>query len=823
MASSFITNALQVNFDSILGIQDNEGMVQMYRALEASVLRGFLGCPSVLYEQELEQFFDTAIVQDGDITCVVSGKYVAISETRFAGVFNFPTDGLTDLSEVPNDLVSQARFLFSNSSVPVQFSCKNRLMKYEFRLLNDILAKSITVKAGSFDAVTHERFLMMTAIHFGIKVKWRKIIFEVLKEMTDRTTKRAKGFAAQICVLLKGDPAVTLGEAKTFPPLKIISAKTVNTYVATNKTIDARGESDEPEVAKAAIVKKKSVSKKRSASTVIKDTYADLALISVAQDVVPIQVVEPISVVPTERPHDQKRKAPKRKMRLSTGSDDEIVEKESAVETVVVKQKGTTSVDDVETIIEQLVEPATEKEIDPELVEDVGQLPLDEESLSIDDLLKRIPGDMMLPSVFAAEPAKIKFSNGISITGVTDGDWFKENLPNIDIADKGKAPLVEPNTIKGHPAPVLKSLNGIAANEEQVLTWGETDSVQVALQRRLYIVAKYRELLLRKFLESHRANFSFGQPWLDMALQIIDLLSTAHSTAVQDLLTQKQAIQVEWTRPCCATLFEGAHMIEDFIYPGIIKPFSQHAGPVGSFNPCTALVPVGPLLGTETAIEQIVLPTTASPATDLSEQFAQLRASISQLSIKQIRTQSSIGNLQNHLLSRIDELEKASANARTQQDQDLRGLFKSVRQEVQIQKNALSFEVHEFRQGVRAQSGIFSTDLADIRKEVRDLSKEFDDKLADIRNDLLEFRVETQEQYATLSANLSELIAFVTKGRDDKKGQVGSSHGRGKPPPEDRSKPGSRDGGSSGSRSEPSRKRGSSGSKERDWRYWING
>ncbi|KZV51329.1 hypothetical protein F511_12024 [Dorcoceras hygrometricum] len=246
MASSCISNALQINFDSVLEIQDNDGMVNMFRSLEATGLRGFLGCPSVLYEQELEQFFDTALIQDGDVTCAVSGKYVEISVSRFAGVFNLPTDGLIDLSDVPNDLVLQERTLFSNSGKPVQFSCKKRLLKYEFRLLNDILTKSISVKVGSFDAVTHERFLMMTAIHFGIKVNWSEILFEVLKEMVDRTTRRAKGFAAQICVLLKGDPAVTLGEAKTFPPLKILSEKTVNTYVATNKTIDARGETVRP-------------------------------------------------------------------------------------------------------------------------------------------------------------------------------------------------------------------------------------------------------------------------------------------------------------------------------------------------------------------------------------------------------------------------------------------------------------------------------------------------------------------------------------------------------------------------------------------------
>ncbi|KZV49199.1 hypothetical protein F511_41593 [Dorcoceras hygrometricum] len=121
----------------------------MFRSLEATGLRGFLGCPSVLYDQELELFFDTALIKDGVITCAISGKYVEISVSRFSGVFNLPTDGLIDLSEVPNDLVLQARTLFSHSGKPVQFSCKKRFLKYEFRLLNDILAKFITVKTGS--------------------------------------------------------------------------------------------------------------------------------------------------------------------------------------------------------------------------------------------------------------------------------------------------------------------------------------------------------------------------------------------------------------------------------------------------------------------------------------------------------------------------------------------------------------------------------------------------------------------------------------------------------------------------------------------------
>ncbi|KZV40764.1 hypothetical protein F511_13829 [Dorcoceras hygrometricum] len=562
MASSYISNALQINFDSVLGIQDNDGMVNMFRALEATGLRGFLGCPSVLYEQELEQFFDTALIQDRDVTCAISGKYVEISAIRFAGVFNIPTDGLIDFSEVPSDLVLQARTMFSRSGKPVLFSCKKRLLKYEFRLLNDILAKSITVKESSFDAITHESFLMMTAIHFGINVNWSKILFEVLKEMVDRTTKRAKGFAAQICVVLKGDPAVTLGEAKTFPTSKIISTKTVNTYVDTNKKIDARGETDEPDVATIAIVKKNSVSKKRPAAlseapvfkkkrktsgkavskekdlaivsvtlgaepiqtvdptsiAIVKKNSVskkrpaalseapvfkkkrktsgkavskekDLAIVSVTLGAEPIQTVDPTSAMPAAHPPAPKRKAPKRKLRMTAGSDDEFVEKESAVETAVVEQSATTSADDVDTIIEEVIaataqmeqenfvesvvgegiemetvladpvvtksddiivevderSPAVTDKEDFEPLSKVLETPLspmsDDESLTIEKHLAQIPEGMMLPSLTSTEPTKIKFCNTIEIRGVEDGDWYRAHLPKIAANDKGKGSL----------------------------------------------------------------------------------------------------------------------------------------------------------------------------------------------------------------------------------------------------------------------------------------------------------------------------------------------------------------------------------------------
>ncbi|KZV45059.1 hypothetical protein F511_27012 [Dorcoceras hygrometricum] len=357
MASSYISNALQVNFDSILKITDNAEMVSMFKTLESTGLRGFLGCSSVLYDRELEQFFDIAVVKDEDITCEVSGKVVAISEDRFAGVFGVPTEGLVILSEVPKDLVYDAQSIFSQSGEPIFTYGKKRLMKYEFRLLNDILAKSITVKAGSFDAVTHEPFLMMTAIHFGIQVNWSKILFGVLKEMVDKTLKKAKGFAAQICVLMKGDPTVAMGEATTFPPLKILSPKTLKTYVATNETIDARGKADDPGVAKIARSKKRPIAtgddpavtkKKRMSKRKASSCKDNMDIVTVAQDAIPLQTFEPSTTVSVEQSPVPKRKSKKRRLRLQKSPDDESVEKRVAVEKAVREQSVEPTVDTIE-------------------------------------------------------------------------------------------------------------------------------------------------------------------------------------------------------------------------------------------------------------------------------------------------------------------------------------------------------------------------------------------------------------------------------------------------------------------------------------------
>ncbi|KZV55570.1 hypothetical protein F511_12676 [Dorcoceras hygrometricum] len=267
-------------------------------------LRGFLGCPSALYEDELVSFFAHNLVRENAVISCVQGKFVEISKELFAGSFELPTEGLTSIDEVPKDLIYDARSVFSTSGEPT--SCKKKEMKIEFRLLNDILAKSVSVK-----------------------INWSKILFDILKDTV--TPKQAKGFATQICILLKGAPDLTLGEAKTFPPLKIL---TIETVVAKRRPARAA----EP------VAKRKCKTVGKSAPT-----EKDLAIVPVVQN------PEPISVVSVVSPTVPRIQAPKRKLILQESYDeqDEVVtekttDKEVSFEKETVEEIGV--IDGMETV-----------------------------------------------------------------------------------------------------------------------------------------------------------------------------------------------------------------------------------------------------------------------------------------------------------------------------------------------------------------------------------------------------------------------------------------------------------------------------------------
>ncbi|KZV24640.1 hypothetical protein F511_27251 [Dorcoceras hygrometricum] len=414
--ASLIQNALQVNFDSVLSLS----------------------------EEDLESFFSNTVNGDSVISCV-QGKFVEITEEQFAGVFELPTEGLTSMDDVPKDLIKEARRAFSVSGELIKTSCKKKEMKVEFRLLNDIMAKTVTAKAGSFDAVTHERFLLMAAIHGGIKINWSKFFFDILKAMVTKSSNLAKWFAAQICVLLKGATDLTFGESKTFPPLKILTVKTVGTYIARNKSVSTSAEEvmDEPVAEKVV----KAEAKRR-----------------------PSPIVEPAA-----------------------------------------KKKRTT----------------------------VGRSAPTEKTLEI------VP---MIREALVEEISSLFYS--FSLLSLSD----------------------------------LTSISDLAEKEEQVLKWAETDSLQTAVRRRLYIIAKYREMLLRKLLEARHDNFESGTPTSAIDLQVLDLLSEAHSISLINLLEQLKQHRLEWTRPSRSWLFGGSSVqsggIHSQFYPNVTstswrKPLPQ--------------------------------------------------------------------------------------------------------------------------------------------------------------------------------------------------------------------------------------------------------
>ncbi|KZV28526.1 hypothetical protein F511_15606 [Dorcoceras hygrometricum] len=123
----------------------------------------------------------------------------------------------------------------SPAGATVSTSGKKREMKIEFRLLSDILAKTISVKAG--------------------------LPFNIFKDMVTPGSKQAKGYAIQICLLLINVPHLALGDSKEFHASKILTAKTVRPYIA---VVDKSEVEDVSWVKKTPL--KRAVSRKRPAT-----------------------------------------------------------------------------------------------------------------------------------------------------------------------------------------------------------------------------------------------------------------------------------------------------------------------------------------------------------------------------------------------------------------------------------------------------------------------------------------------------------------------------------------------------------------------------
>ncbi|KZV32433.1 hypothetical protein F511_44453 [Dorcoceras hygrometricum] len=636
MASSFYNNSQHVDFDSVLAM-DDQGMVSMFQALMASGLAVFLGCPAVIYETALIDFCENASVRDGVIISTMGGQLVEISEEWFAESFELPADGLGDLSEIPKDVIFDAKSIVSLSGEPVSLSGRKSQMKFEFRLLCDIMAKAISVKAGSFNSITVEKFSLVTTIVCGVRMNWAKILFNTLNKMVSPGTKQAKGFAIQISLLLENIPNLELGESLAFPASKILSDKNVHRIVSLydRESAEEVTEAPKPKAASkkrpAADVEVAVAKKKRTIKTKSITSLSTLKIVAVAQEIVPLQMVEPCPDVPAIEEHvklptaeegisaaqsvevsigkvateidasaDRVKPADTNEERhwfdlsheeLITkwaaewiitspadtdeeiGDDKPFFKSVEAVESVVEVEEAAADkdflvVDDPDTVINQVLQhldsSSADKDVKPDeeaetmdvdtagggqqvrfseeepVVQKTNDDLLDDyEQTSLEDILLTIPVDVPLPSA------------GMEITKIV----------------MGKAILVEKDPIKGNPAQehyflicadidLLVALR--AKKEELVLSWGETESPQLAIQRKFYILLKYREVLVWKFLESWRSNFVPGQGSSAVELSVIDLLSDLHLSVLEELTKEARTHGITWKKTCCSKMFEGS-------------------------------------------------------------------------------------------------------------------------------------------------------------------------------------------------------------------------------------------------------------------------
>ncbi|KZV38129.1 uridine-cytidine kinase C-like [Dorcoceras hygrometricum] len=291
MASSLISSSHHIDLDSVFGMEDT-GMVQMFESLIATGLKNFLGCPAVFSKAALTEFFANGSVSDGLVASTVNGVHVEISEKVFAEAFELPIDGLTDVSDVPKNLVFDARSLLSAS---------------QEQLTGAVL------------------------------------LFNVLKEMVTPGSRQAKGFAIQICAILKNVPVLVLGESRVFPASRVLTEKNIHRYVPINDKVGGEADTDAPRVKKTHV--KKAVSHKRPAidfetAPVVKKNEPPRVNLGnctrsgatkgkplvIAQEAVPLQIVEAAADAPVEQPPVPKRKSKKRKRRLILEDDLEINE-----------------------------------------------------------------------------------------------------------------------------------------------------------------------------------------------------------------------------------------------------------------------------------------------------------------------------------------------------------------------------------------------------------------------------------------------------------------------------------------------------------------
>ncbi|KZV15773.1 hypothetical protein F511_31642 [Dorcoceras hygrometricum] len=508
MASSFYNNSQHIDFDSVLAMDDQ-----------------------VIYEAALVDFFENASVREGVIISRVAGQLVEISEEWFTESFDLPVDGLGDLSEIPKDVIFDARSIVSLSGEP----------------------------AGSFNAITVEKFSMVTTVVCGVRMKWACILFNIFKKMVTPGSKQAKGFAVQRKLLRHSSQRlprrIIVAVAQEAVPIQMVEPITV-APAAEDLSDQPAGKTDGEEAVAAEV--DASADRDQPTGTTDERQCFDLSHEElIAKWDAERQVTTPDDIdeeIEAERPvfGTVAGNAPLQSVDI-TAVTEPVVEQhfesvaavEPAVEVgEVAVDKDFSLVDYPDTVINQVLnqldsisDDKDDKQSDREETMDVGPVGGDQQ-MSLEDILMTIPADFPLPSA-GIEITKITMGKTIKIPGVDDRTLHLANLPKIPADNKGNKILVQKDPVKGNPAKehyflicvdidllvnlraqVIEAVDQffhsfsfkklatinieeLSRKEEHVLIWEETEITHVALSRKSTKKPEYTD---------HKPNTKWDNP-----------------------------------------------------------------------------------------------------------------------------------------------------------------------------------------------------------------------------------------------------------------------------------------------------------------------
>ncbi|KZV48227.1 hypothetical protein F511_44288 [Dorcoceras hygrometricum] len=669
-------------------------------------------------------------MRDGLIVSTIGGIAVEISESVFAATFALPTEGLADLSEVPRNFISDAQSLFSVSEKEVSISCLKKEMKMQYRFLSDILAKSLFVKARSFDVVTRDRFLLMTAITFDVKVNWGSLLFGVLKEMVTPDSRQAKGYAIQICVLLKNIPGLELGESKAFPAPRILNEKTVHIIVSVNDNVGVEEVAEAPRAKKTPV--KKIVSKKRPAAHDAESKELRLG------SKIPVAGVATGEQIPAAEDDTEDADAT---IKLVLNRLDLVFEKPDVAQGGLVETWFDKAFDE-EFEIADRERQDTEEEIvvgfekrtsagdQPPASDNGADGTNDDESLSIEEHQARIPFNASLPSTLAPPITQIRFGQGIEFRDV---DAYTPTLPRIDISDKGKGILVE-DDIQGHPARETFSL--ICADIEFLIALREKVIEDVSIFPAIETISGIES-------SSSGASTVYRSP--SPILQEVNYFALEPVAPTDDQEELLYSVEVPHSPS-----------------PVVQVPESPSSSSVSPVHFDSADINLD-----NTAKAQSSLP---AASVDLSSILDALQASLCQR----------MDDANNEFLSRLHSTERSLQTSLDHQKDYLRRLIEGARQEGQTQDDIQLLRLNELRKYVMAHDVKADTDSLDVRNKFIALDAKFrslDGQIATIRNDQLEFQTKIAANILGLSTQISEIADYIRSG-DGKKGEIGSSSRR---------------------------------------------